>query len=191
MFKKISCLAVIAALSSTSALANEGLYIGGQLSSTKLKVAVAGESDSESFNVLSGLAGYKFNPYFALEARLGKGISDQSATEDGFRESISVSHQNAFLAKGIVPINDVFSMYGVAGFAAVKYKFKESGDGFSASASETIDGFSAGVGAAFNLNSQLSLTIEYLQLPNKKYSVGPANIKLKTNSVTAGINYAF
>ncbi|WP_333607981.1 porin family protein [Arsukibacterium sp.] len=192
MLKKLSCLALIAALSSMPALANNGsFYVGGQLGNTKLKINEDGLSESESFNVLSGLVGYQFNRNFALEARLGTGVSDKTFSEDGYRESISVAHQAAVLAKGIVPINDVFSLYGVAGFGSVKYNFKESGNGFSYSENETVDGLTAGVGAAFNMGSQWALTLEYLQLPDKKYSAGPYSFKVKTNSLSVGVNYSF
>lgn len=190
MLKKLSCLAVIATLSSMPALANtEGFYVGGQLSTTKLKENASSYSDSTNFTVLSGLVGFQFNPYFAVEGRYGQGISDQSASEDGDIVTTKVSRQTAILAKGIVPINDVFSMYGVAGLGAVKFTRQESINNVSLSYSETLDGFTAGVGAAFNLSPQLALTLEYLQFPDKNFAGD--NFKLKTNSVTVGVNYAF
>lgn len=192
MLKKFSCLVALTTIISLPAVAaSNGLYVGGQISNTKLKISANGNSESETFNVLSGLAGYQFTPHFALEARYGAGVSDKTYREDGFSETISVSHQAALLAKGIVPVNDIFSLYGVAGFGSVKYKFKESGGGVSFSDSETIDGFTAGVGAAFNINPQWAVTVEYLQLPEEKYSEGPFNIKIKTSSLSVGVNYAF
>lgn len=192
MLKKLSCLAALVTIVSMPAVAdNNGLYVGGQLSNTKLKISAGGDSESESFNVISGLAGYQFNRHLALEARIGTGVTDETYTADDYRETVSIGHQAAILAKGIVPVNDVFSLYAVAGFGAVKYDFKETGNGFSYSESETIDGFAAGVGAAFNISPQWAVSVEYMQLPEDKYSAGPFDVKVKTNSLSVGINFAF
>jgi len=192
MLNKLSCLAIIAALSSMPLLAHtEGFYVGGQLSNTTLKETEASYSESTSFMVLSGLAGYKFNPYFAIEARLGSGINDEAYIDDGDRVTLSVARQSAIMLKGIVPINDAFSLYGIAGMAAVKYDLSITGNNFTLSDSETLDGFSAGVGAEFNVSPQLALTLEYMQLPDKTFGSGIDRFRLQTNSVSLGVNYRF
>jgi opacity protein-like surface antigen len=191
MLKKYLSVLIIAACSTAAAAADSPFYVGAQLSATELKESEAGNSDSFDFTTLSALAGYRFTPYIAAEVRLGTGVKDESYRELDYSEKLSVDLQSMLLLKGIVPITDTFSLYGLAGYASTKFKYQERSTGFSFSETETINGVAWGVGAGVKITPRLTATLEYLQLPDEKFSDGPYNYKLKTNNLTLGLNYQF
>lgn len=191
MLKKYLSVLVIAACSTVATAADSPFYVGAQISATELKESEAGNSASFDFTTLSALAGYHFTPYIAAEVRLGTGVKGESYRELDYSEKLSVDLQTLLLLKGTVPINDMFSLYGVAGYGSTKFKYQERSTGFSFSETETINGLAWGVGAGFRVTPRLTATLEYLQLPDEKFSDGPYNFKLKTNNLTLGVNYQF
>jgi opacity protein-like surface antigen len=191
MLKKYLSVLVFAACSTAATAADSPFYVGVQLSATELKESEAGNSDSFDFTTLSALAGYQFTPYIAAEVRLGTGVKDESYRELDYSEKLSVDLQSMLLLKGIVPVTDTFSLYGLAGYASTKFKYQERETGFSYSETETINGVAWGVGAGFRITPRLTATLEYLQLPDEKFYDGPYNFKLKTNNLTLGVNYQF
>jgi len=195
MLKKLLGLAIITAFASTAVTpviaADTPFYVGGQIGAAKLKETESGFSESFDFTTLSAVAGYSFNQYLAAEIRLGTGIRDESFSEGGFSEKFKISQQNLLLVKGTVPVSEAFSLYGLAGFGSVKFKYEEREPGFSYSETDTVDGFSWGVGAAFNITSNWSASLEYLQLPEETFREGPFTLKFKTSSVNLGVNYRF
>ncbi len=99
-----------------------------------------------------------FTPNFAVEGRIGIGVSDD--TVGGVNNEID-NYIGAF-ARGQIPINNQFSIYGLAGIV--------TGD---ASASATVGGqnvawddtnFAWGIGASFALNRMSSIGAEYMNL---------------------------
>lgn len=114
---------------------------------------------------VSALAGAKLHENLAAEARLGLGLGDDNGVE--------IDSYLALLAKGILPIDDKLSVYGVAGLARVAY----SVDFWRHSGSVSESGITLGVGAEYVLSSELSVTGEFLMLPEvEALSVG-ANYK--------------
>lgn len=191
MLKKYLSVLVIAACSTAVTAADSPFYVGAQISATELKESEAGNSASFDFTTLSALAGYHFTPYIAAEVRLGTGVKGESYRELDYSEKLSVEMQSMLLLKGTVPVTDIISLYGVAGYASTKFKYQERATGFSFSDTETLDGLAWGIGAGVKITPRLTATLEYLQLPDEKFSDGPYNYKLKTNNLTLGLNYQF
>lgn len=191
MLKKCLGLAIITAFTTPALAADSPFYVGGQIGAAKLKETESGFSDSFDFTTLSALGGYNFNQYFAAEVRLGSGVKGESYREGSYSEKLSIEQQNLILLKGTVPVNDIFSLYGVAGFGSVKFKYTEKASSYNFSETDTVDGFSWGVGAKFNINSNWAASLEYLQLPEEKLRDGAYTLKFKTNSVNLGVIYQF
>lgn len=191
MLKTYLSVLVLAACSTAAVAADSPFYVGAQVSATELKETEAGNSDSFDFTTLSALAGYQFTPYIAAEVRLGKGVKGESYRDFDYSEKLSVDLQSMLLLKGTVPVTDTLSLYGVAGYASTKFKYEERAIGFLYSDTETVDGLAWGVGAGFRVTPRLTATLEYLQLPDEKFSDGPYNFKLQANNLTLGLNYQF
>jgi opacity protein-like surface antigen len=151
------------------ASAKENLYGGVSFSMTD----IAGTSPT----AIGAHVGAKLHPNLAAEARFGIGIGDDAGVE--------VDNYFSVLAKGILPIQDGLSVYGLAGFSRVavsgSWEDEYCTPGLdpippffpgvpatctttSVSWSETDTGLSLGAGAEFALTPKVSLSAEYLMM---------------------------
>ncbi|WP_303906873.1 porin family protein [Thiohalomonas denitrificans] len=188
--KKASNTVLLATLLSSSALAAPAgtNYAGGQFAQVTYD-----ESGFDEFKptALIGRFGHFFSPNFALEGRLGTGLSDDSKTyyESGYVVDLSFEVDSIIGVYGVghLPVNDVFSVYGLAGYSRVDATVEATAtDGFStASISESGDesGFSLGVGAEVNVGPNAALTLEYVSyLDESDFTV---------DALSAGLNFRF
>jgi opacity protein-like surface antigen len=111
----------------------------------------------------------------AIEGRVGTGVN--SADDNGY--SIDVRSILGGYLKGSLPISPVFSLYGLAGVGRLELH-RNFGD-----SSSTDTGFSFGVGADFNLRSNVSLSLEWTRLPGGNN----AGFSYDSNVFTAGVNW--
>ena len=189
--KLVSKIAAVAlGLSAFSAAQAEGLYAGANFSSI--------DADGPSFTGIGGHVGAKLNPNLAVEGRFGIGMGDDNGWE--------LDNYASVLAKGIYPIQENLSAYGLVGFSRVAWSYSwehtevvpvvpvfDPADpwGFldadwgaeevtsSLSASGTETGLSLGGGVEYALSQQISLTAEYLMMTSD------------FSSLTAGVSYKF
>lgn len=189
--KKLVLMAGAVALLAGQAVASEGFYVGAQYSNNTLKEKEDGITESIDLGVLGVLAGYQFHQNIALEGRLSKGVKDKKWHEGSFTEKFSAGNNYALYAKGIVPLSNEFSLYGLAGYASTKYKWRDIGDDWIAVGSFSSNGFSYGVGGEFAFTERLSVTLEYLELPTKTFRDDGWVYKLRASSVALGVNYRF
>ncbi|WP_341501898.1 porin family protein [Gallaecimonas sp. GXIMD4217] len=166
MKKLITAAALV--LASTSALAAQGPYIGAHYSALE----VEDSGFDVDLGVLGAQAGYNFNEFFAIEGRLGFGISDDSI----FGTDVELeNYYGAYLVPQF-QFNEVFGAYALLGFT--KGKIKVSGFG-----SDSEDDFGYAIGARFNVAENANLFVEYGQLMDTH--------GVEFNTVTAGFNYRF
>ncbi|MBU2114486.1 MAG: porin family protein [Gammaproteobacteria bacterium] len=189
-FKK---MLVAAALCSTFAVHadTENFYVGGQYSKTTLKEKESGFSASVDFGSLSALAGYKINNYFAVEARLGTGVKDESYSEDGYKESFGVSLQTMLLGKASYKLSNEFSVFAVAGYSKTEFEYKETEGSFSYSEKDTINGLALGIGGEFRFANNVAVNVEYLMLPDETFRDDGYSLKIEANNLSVGVNYYF
>jgi hypothetical protein len=76
---------------------------------------------------IGALLGMSINKNFAIEARLGTSLSDDSI----FGANVKIDNFAGVYAKGILPVSNVASVYGLLGYTQGKLKV----DGLSLSAS--------------------------------------------------------
>ncbi len=147
--KKISLLFCLSFVSSF-VLANA--YIDGDI----------GLNTTWSSLGLSADAGYLFNRYFALEGGLTYSPGYSYSWTPGSSYSSSYWMIDA-AAKGILPLSDVFALYGKLGIGFNNYSSWSSNTCNGCSGPEysgTNIGILYGIGGKFNLSSQWSLHVE-------------------------------
>lgn len=134
----------------------------------------------DGLNTLNPTIGYfkvgeQFNPYLAVEARIGSGIS--SAQSNGY--SVNVNAIYSGYLKGIVPLSPQFSLYGLAGLSGANlhrnYPDYDSTDGT----------FSLGGGAEFKLGGGASLDAEFTRAASGTND----GYNYTADTLTVGVNW--
>lgn len=119
-----------------------------------------GDFDVSTVSVKGGVGLHKF---FAVEARYGTSVSDDSRTVLGTQVNTELDHYYGAYAKGIVPLHESFSLYGLAGYT----KAETSVSTAFGSSSGSDDGFSYGGGLTFHFNPNLAFNVEYMSYLDK------------------------
>lgn len=133
--------------------------------------------DTLTPSVIIARIGMPISNYFAIEGRLGAGITrDQS---HGI--SVSAGVLGGAYLKGSLALAPKFSLYGVAGIAAENLN-RNYGDGNS-----TNTGLSFGIGGDVALPQGLLLNFEWTHLPGGSES----GYSYALNLFTAGVNFHF
>lgn len=155
--------------------ANEGLYAGVNLVNVEYK-----ESGFQSVHplALSFRFGKEFTRNFAIEGRLGTGVSDDTIRISGVDVAVEVDNFYGVYARGIIPLNRV-SLYGLVGYT--HGEIKASAGGVAASADD--GDFSYGVGADIAVWKGGAINVEYGRLfSGTGYEV---------NALSAGVRFNF
>ena len=188
MKKSLAILAFAATASAIPAAAQWHGYIGagigrGNLNMngtelTGLSNAQVGDSDT----TWAIRAGWRFHPYFALEAgyfELGEYNFSGNAgsvfvTGDAKAESYSLS------LVGILPLGEQFEGYGRIGWAHSKFKFSANAAIASAFARDTQEEATYGIGARWHFSRNWSLFGEWMK-----------NDKMKIDNYMGGVDFRF
>jgi OOP family OmpA-OmpF porin len=174
----------------------DNFYIFGDVGQSKFELDGSNDSKlSKTDTAFSIGAGYEFNKFLAVELAyrdLGE-VADRGSDFNGvddynFVDTIGITALQASVV-GKLPVSDVFNLYGRLGLASLdaEYESREYyADGnnpspFSDSTSKTKAVF--GLGASFDVTSQLALRAEYSQYA--KWD------DLKLSSLTVGAVYKF
>jgi OOP family OmpA-OmpF porin len=206
--KKIVLAAVLAGCAAAPVFAGD-FYVVGTLGQSTFDLS---KSDIDRSMVAAGVPvtsssldksdvaykiqlGYQFNPYVAIEGGyvdLGKSGYSASVTGAAVQSDVKASGL-AIAALGILPINESFSLFGKLGLinAAVEIEATASAGGSSASSSISATKIKGnwGLGAAYNVNKQLALRVEY----ERFMKLGDANStgEVDVNLLSAGIAFKF
>lgn len=179
--KKILAVAILVAVTSAPAFAGEtGFYVGANLGqATASGNLVSGLNTSHSDTSYSVLGGYQINKNFAAEVQyvdMGQ-LSQGSATAK--TSGVAVS------AVGILPINELFSVFGKLGISNTSVK--ATNPVLNATDGKTAVTF--GFGAQYDINSALGIRAGY-----DRYSVGQASPNGTDGTyavISAGVVYKF
>lgn len=185
-------IALIATASTLSIAHAEGAYVGAGVIGSRhtFDVPGANSTDSNSGNKLSGkiFGGYNLDKTWSLEGGYADfGNSSYSYTNpsgaNGHLDASSHSFYGA--AKGTVPLNEQFGLFGKLGVA--RNHASVSGTGAAASLTQTNDktDLYAAVGGEYNLNKNVALTLEYERF-GKNNDLGN-----KASAISAGARYNF
>lgn len=149
---------------------DNGFYLGLAYSATSIDVEDADRidvngDDADSFMVQ---AGYKFNPYIALEGRYWNGNRDFDAW--------------GLYAKPMYPISDSFDIYALLGYGDASAKPTEYND-----ISLDDSSFQWGLGASYAFTNNFAVFVDYVEL----YNDDEGNIDWSIDTVNVGVTYQF
>lgn len=119
------------------------------------------------------------NKNLAVEARLGVGLSDDSIRALGVPVDVKVENFYGVYGKGILPLSDQASVYGLLGYTQGKLKAQSP---FSSGTSSDSD-VSYGVGGDFAVTPTVSLNAEFARL----FKGG----NFKVDGLTFGVSFKF
>ncbi len=178
--------ALIAAATAVGSAQAAGPYVGVGVASADHSYSLPGATNVNSDGwKASGkiFGGYDIDQTWGVEAGYTDfRKSDYSRTVAGVNGTGNSDGHSFYVAgKVTAPISDQFAIYGKLGAANNKRTLSDPVYGRSDSKTELY----AGVGAQYNLNQKVALTLEYERYGKKK-DFGP-----KPDVITAGVKYAF
>lgn len=200
-------LPLLAALISTAAFA-DGPYVVGEVTHSRLTLdsgtfddalRAAGATsvtshDSGNGNQWRLQAGYKFNPYFAVEAGyidLGKADYRASYAGGSARGSEKAGGVD-FAVLGILPVTEGFSLFGKAGFVAAKVETRLTS---TAPAATSIRDSSTdvrpllGLGATYSMTKNIDLRFDYDHVSGLGRSSNAG--RMHDDMISVGVAYNF
>ncbi|MBY5922704.1 porin family protein [Ferrimonas balearica] len=157
MKRTLMTLALGAALLAGPAAAelNQGHgYFGGQLNYMTFDTGF-GDVNPMALTVLGG---YQFNPYLALEGRVGIGMTDDNLEMWSNDVSFELDRYFGGYLVATAPLSDWVAIYGMAGFTDAKVSAKID----SQKGSESDSEFSYGAGLKLYGTENAAFTLEYL-----------------------------
>ncbi len=176
---KICLLAASLSVISVPAFAqNEsGSYVG--VGYAALDYEISGAEFSTPAMIING--GYKFNPYFALEGRLGLGLDDD--TIGGLTAEID-NYFGGFVRVGY-PVHQLLNPYAMLGYGQSKVSISNASA--STSISDDDSDFAYGIGASIGFSDSVFAKIEYMNY----YDENPGTGDVKGSGVTFGLEATF
>jgi len=190
-----SAITIITSTYASSVCANEHWYLGAFYDEQEIS------RDNQEFNTIGVIAGFQYNKYFSLETRLSTGASGYSSfygtsksQKGNYKEDID--SQTSMLIKASYPIFESFNIYALTGYSMTKLEINGLGQindensniigDYPYQHTETVNGFSYGLGLNYQFNKQLNIFVDYQVLPNFEPS---SQISKSWKSYTIGINY--
>lgn len=134
-------------------------------------------------------AGYKFNPYIAVEGRYWFGMDEDYGTNS----TLNVDTW-AIYAKPMYPVTEQFDIYALLGYASSDVTVTDAADVEYTSAYD-VDGFSWGIGGAYAFTESLAVFVDYTSMYDDSASdIAYYNNAEFDNTITAvnfGVTYTF
>ncbi|HEY9189361.1 MAG TPA: porin family protein [Sulfurovum sp.] len=145
-------------------------------------------SGDEDYSAVMLQAGYKFNPYIAVEGRYWFGLEE----DVGDNTDLTVDTWGIYV-KPMYPVTEAFDIYALLGYADSDVEL--SGGGTTVSPPYDMDGFSWGIGGAYSFTENLAVFVDYTSLYDDDntvtYDVGTANFDEEITSWNFGVTYTF
>jgi len=180
-------------VASSSYFKNPNFYVGLGISHMKLDNDFSNESFKAKGIMLQ--AGYEISDYLAIEARYTHHIGDveyDHGSDHRVNESVDiVDYPTDFtnIALYLKPSYSYKNMtaYALLGYGEVKLTNIPLGD-----VDRAEDSFQWGVGAAYDMNEDISLFADYVVFYNDKgFDYRATNANIKVDALTMGLNYRF
>lgn len=161
----------------------EGLYGGLNLGVGMLNLNTPNGVDKDTQAVVGVVAGYKFNPNFAVEGQY-TGIGKVTDNVSGSAKADALS----LTAVGILPLNDAFDLYGKFGVAATKSKVSS---GLNAYNDATHTAATYGLGAEYHFDKAISMRVGWDHYKAEVDVNGVSSKSFDSNVTTIGVSYHF
>ena len=172
---------------------NQGFYLGMAYGYEKLLVDREKGANlvDEKFGSIMFDAGYKFNPYIAIEGRYWAGISTDSVLSwrTGIPADITVDAWGIYL-KPMYPVSNQMNLYGLLGYGSSNTTYDTSGD--IKITSDDTNGFSWGIGAEYDMTENWGVFLDYVSIITER----TGNLDLlhtddSLGTVNIGVKYQF
>ena len=144
-------------------------YVGASIGTATYEEKFNSLTYETEHTVIGIRGGLKFNQFFSAEFRFGRG-SEEAETVQGIYSTLEFETFNGLYARGHIPINNNFSLYGVIGKTKVKGTVRAysagPNSGFiegSSSESDTSFGFGAEYMTNHTDKANFGVGLEYLQ----------------------------
>lgn len=169
LFLTTACALGFSAMNTLADTNTRGLYIGAGGSFVDSNNEDE-QGNNVEFNVVEGYVGYKYNGYLGVEARIGTALSSDDAT------TLSGTSKTEFDLNYYAGVywrpeqkNEVAKLYGLFGYATTEIDqtalVLDQGGNFvkpeGGLQSNSVEGFSYGIGVGFVLDEHFNLNFEY------------------------------
>lgn len=175
-------------------VSDAGLYIGAAYAYIENKTTVTnGVSGEVDFNGFMLQAGYKFNPYVAVEARYWDAGDERLSMSHPIEHPDTVDTQFdawGIYVKPMYPVTEAFDLYALLGWGhqnTVNHTYEPSGSSFS-----------WGLGASYSFMSNVSVFVDYVSIYDEtaiEDSVDPlgrfVDVEVQSVSTNVGVAYKF
>lgn len=191
--KKIVCSTLLA-IAATSLAHAEGLYVGANVSPAtdgKIQYAAGGATTQRGASgkaVPFGVfAGYELTPVWALEGGYrASGGATSFDLDPGYRLKVRASA--AYLAaRGTWRLDENWSLFAKAGVARSRVEFSIDGRNAPPTESANTTGLYASVGAAYQIDKDVALQLEWEHAPTVKYE----GFDSRMNRIALGVRFGF
>ncbi|MEA2047109.1 MAG: porin family protein [Campylobacterota bacterium] len=167
-----------------------GLAYGWQNLTLDNTVPGDGNLDADFGSIMID-AGYKFNPYIAVEGRYWFGLSSSNdlSWKSDLNSDITVDSW-ALYVKPMYPVTDAINIYALLGYGStdVTYDIPTGGS----LTSDSVDGFSWGIGADYAFTDNWAVFIDYTSAINdESVYVDGDKFDASVDMVNFGVNYTF
>lgn len=142
-----------------------------------------GIADDIDLGALVAKVGTKINPYFSAELRAGFGVADETASVDDFSATIEIDYLVGGYGVLGIPNKTPVYPYVVLGFTKGELTLSATGPAGSASASASETDMSYGVGANFDITSNVQMNAEYMSYIDKDGA--------EISGISVGASYLF
>lgn len=132
-------------------------------------------------------AGYKFNPYIAVEGRYWIGLDE----DYGINDTLNIDTWGIY-AKPMYPVTEEFDIYALLGYASSDVE--RSNDLVTFTPDYDIDGFSWGIGGAYSFTENVAVFVDYTSMYDDSAESAYYNNVEFDNTITAvnfGVTYTF
>jgi len=161
--------------------------LGGDITETYPGGATLTDA-SDDFSEVMLQAGYKINPYFALEGRYWIGSSETIDYEYLGAYNTSFDAWGIY-AKPMYPVTDAFDVYALLGYGEVDGDVNIAG---LAHLGDSVDGFQWGLGAAYSFNENVSVFVDYVSLyDDEDTNANGNNVDRTIDTWNFGVTYKF
>lgn len=191
--KKFACSTLLA-VAATSIVHAEGLYVGANVSPSsdgKIQYAAGGTTSQRGASgkalPFGVFAGYALTPDWALEGGYrASGGTTRFDLDPGYQLKLRASA--AYLAaRGTWQLDENWSLFAKAGMARSRVEFNIDGRNAPPGESANKTGLYASVGAAYQINKDVALQLEWEHAPTVRYE----GLDSTMNRIALGIRFGF
>lgn len=154
-------------------------YLGLAYSYVNTEFSDAFVSEDDNLNGVMLQAGYKFNPYIAVEGRYTFTAEDtwMDTTEDFSNDTWGI------YAKPMYPVTNELDIYALLGYGEVTPEFDGQGP------ESDTDGFQWGLGASYDVTDSVAVFADYVR--NFDDTLDLDGVDMLVDTVSVGVTYNF